>query len=375
MKNRFDDLVPEHVRALSAYVPGKPLRTAERESGVRCVKLASNENPFGPSPLAVEAMARAAAESNFYPDNDNLELRLRLAQRAGLAPENVLVTVGSTSFLDIIARTLLRPGLKAVTSERTFIVYAMLTRAAGGTLVQAPMRGHAFDLDAIVRAIDSDTRVVILANPNNPTGTMFDAAAMDAFLERVPSHVLVVLDEAYSDFADDFAARHGIRWSRSLDYVREGRQIVVLRTFSKAHGLAGVRVGYGYAPENIIQHFARVRTTFSVSNVSEAAAVAALGDSEHVRRAIENNVAGVAWLTPRLRELGLEPVPTVANFIYFETPEPGAVVAKRIQQAGVIVRPLTAWGAPNALRVTVGTPEQNQQFLAALKKALEQVPA
>ncbi len=228
--SRFDELVPEHVRALSAYVPGKPVRAAERESGVRCVKLASNENPFGPSPLAVEAMARAAAGSNFYPDNDNLELRLRLAQRAGLAPENVLVTPGSTGFLDIIARTLLRPGLKAVTSERTFIVYAMVVRAAGGTLVQAPMRGHGFDLDAIARSIDSHTRVVFLANPNNPTGTMFDAAAMDAFLERVPAHVLVVLDEAYSDFADDYAARHRRRWSRSLEYVREGRQIVVLRS-------------------------------------------------------------------------------------------------------------------------------------------------
>ncbi|HZQ91698.1 MAG TPA: histidinol-phosphate transaminase [Terriglobales bacterium] len=373
--SRFDELVPEHVRALSAYVPGKPVRAAERESGVRCVKLASNENPFGPSPLAVEAMARAAAGSNFYPDNDNLELRLRLAQRAGLAPENVLVTPGSTGFLDIIARTLLRPGLKAVTSERTFIVYAMVVRAAGGTLVQAPMRGHGFDLDAIARSIDSHTRVVFLANPNNPTGTMFDAAAMDAFLERVPAHVLVVLDEAYSDFADDYAARHRRRWSRSLEYVREGRQIVVLRTFSKAHGLAGARVGYGYAPEQVVQHFARVRPAFAVSNVSEAAAVAALEDAEHVRRAVENNVAGVAWLEPRLRELGLQPAPTSANFIYFEVPGPGAAMAKRIQEAGVIVRPLTAWGAPNALRVTVGTPEQNQQFLAALKKALERVPA
>src|SRR5438270_3012625 len=193
----FDHLVPEHIRALAAYTPGKPLRDAERETGVDCIKLASNENPFGPSPLAVEAMRAAAGRSNFYPDNEVSELRRRLAERHRVSPEQILITAGSTQLIDIIARTLLRAGLNAVTSERSFIVYPIMVKAAGAALRQAPMRGDTYDLDALLAAIDSQTRVVLISNPNNPTGTMFDAAAADRFIEKVPPDIVVVLDEAY----------------------------------------------------------------------------------------------------------------------------------------------------------------------------------
>ena len=371
----FDDLVPPYIRTLRGYIPGKPASVAEQESGVRCIKMASNENPFGPSPMALAAMAAAAQSQNLYPDDTNSTLRRRLAAMHGVGLDEVMVTDGSTAFLNVIARTLLGPGLKAVTSERSFIIYPLVTRLAGATLVETPMRGDTFDLDAILRAIDSDTRVVFLANPNNPTGTMLDAPAIDQFLARVPPDVLVVLDEAYCDFAEDFARRAGVEYSHSLDYIRQDRSVVVLRTFSKAHGLAGLRVGYGFAPRRILQYFARVRTPFSVSGIAEAAALAALDDPGHVQRAVENNAAGVPYLTARLREMGLRVVPSCANFIYFEVGDDAAGVAKRMQADGVIVRPLGAWGSSTALRVSVGTPEQNDRFLAVLKSALERVLA
>jgi histidinol-phosphate aminotransferase len=368
---RFDELVPKHIRDLGEYVPGKPIRQAERESGIACIKMASNENPFGPSPKALEAMRAAAAEANLYPDNENTELRKQLSARYGLSTEQVLVTDGTTAFLDLIARTLLAPGLNAVTSERSFIVYPIVTRAAGGTLIEVPMHEHAFDLDAIAAAINTDTRVVYLANPNNPTGTMFDADATDRFLARVPPHVIVVLDEAYCDFAEYFARQRGVTYSRSLDYVREGRNVVVLRTFSKAHGLAGMRVGYGLGAPELLRHLARVRMAFSVSALAEAAASAALNDTEHIQHAVENNARGADWLMKQFSQMGVPAVPTSANFIYFDVGEDAAAVAKRIQAEGVIVRALTAWRIPNAIRVTIGTPEQNERFVSALRKALE----
>jgi histidinol-phosphate aminotransferase len=373
--SRFDDLVPPHIRALTSYRPGKPIREAERESGVPCVKMASNENPLGPSPAAVEAMRAAAAETNYYPDNDATRLRERLAEVNRIAGEHILVTAGSTVLLDLLARTLLGPSTHAVTSELSFIVYTNVTQAAGSKLIRVPLRNHGYDLDAIARAINRDTRLVFLANPNNPTGALFDAAAADAFLERVPEHVIVVLDEAYCDYAGDYARARGIEYSHSLDYVRQGRNVVVLRTFSKAHGLAGLRVGYGFGPPELMQHLSRVRNPFSVSVVAEAGALAALDDESHIRRAVENNRAGVAWLAPQLAELGLRPVPTAANFIFCEVGEDAGDLARRLQGEGVIVRPMTAWGAPTAIRVTVGTPEHNQLFLAALKKSLARVPA
>lgn len=371
----FGELIPEHIRALARYSPGKPLRQAERESGVRCIKMASNENPFGPSPKAVEAIRAAVADANFYPDNDCTELRRTLAQRHGLQPEHILVGDGSTALLDVIARTLLAPGRNAVTSQRSFIVYPIVTQAAGGRLIEVPMRDDTFDLDGILAAINRDTRIVYLANPNNPTGTMFDAAATGRFLDRVPEHVLVVLDEAYCDFAAHFAAAQGKTYSRSLDYVRQGRKIIVLRTFSKAHGLAGLRVGYGFGPPALLQPLGRVRPAFSVSGVAEAGALAALGDADHVQRAVENNAAEAPRLAKELAVLGLQPVPTSANFLYFDVGEESGAFARRMQAEGIIVRALSAWGAPNAIRVTVGTPEHNRMFLAALKKVLQRAPA
>lgn len=368
---KISDLVPEHVRALSAYVPGKPVRQAERESGVRCIKMASNENPFGPSPLAIAAIRQAATGVNFYPDNDSNELRLLLADHHAVQPEQILVTDGSTALIDIIARTLLSPGLNAVTSQRSFIIYPIVTRSAGGRLAEVPMRDDCFDLDGILAAINAETRVVYIANPNNPTGTMFFADALDGFVSRVPDHVMVVLDEAYSDYAEFYCRKSQQVYSRSLEYVRQEKEnVIVLRTFSKAHGLAGLRVGYGIGDPQMLRYFAQMRTAFSVSVVAEAGATAALRDEAHVRLSLERNVEGVDYLTPRLRELGFRVVPTCANFVYLETSEDPTRLAQRIQGEGCIVRSLAPWGVPNAMRISVGTPEQNRILMKAISRAL-----
>ncbi len=367
----FSHLVTPPVRTLGGYIPGKSLKQAEQESGVQCIKLASNENPFGPSQRAVAAMRRVLEETNYYPDNDVTELRSRLAEKHGIAPENILVTAGSTSLLGIMARTMLAPGLNAVTSKLSFIVYPIATKAAGATLIEVPTLHHGFDLDAVAAAIDANTRLVFIANPNNPTGTLLDAKTVDRFLAQVPAHVVVVLDEAYCDFAQYFAAVRGVDYSHSLEHVRQGKNVVVLRTFSKAHGLAGLRIGYGIGPKELIGYFARMRTTFSVSSVAEAAALAALEDENHVQVALANNAQQSQWLLKSFQAMGYEPVPTWANFVYCDLSENASVVAKRLQSEGVIVRPLGPWGGPNAIRVTIGTPEQNQMFLAAFKKVME----
>ena len=369
--SKFEKLVPERVRILPAYVPGKPMKQAEAEIGIRCIKLASNENPYGPSPKAIAAMDAAAKTAHLYPDNDSTELKTKLAERNGLFPSQVMVTCGSTSLLDLMARTLLSPGLNAITSERSFIVYPIVTAAAGAELRTVPMRNDVFDLDAIAEAIDENTRLIFLANPNNPTGTMFDAKTLDAFLDRVPDHVIIALDEAYYDFATDFAKIRGVEYSHSVQYVKQERNVVVLRTFSKAHGLAADRVGYGFGPAELLGYIARLRTAFSVTSIGEAAAIAALDDEPHLRKALENNRAGAKFLASHLTELGYKPLETWANFIYCEMHEDAAALAKRLQSEGVIIRPLSgSWGARSAIRVTIGTPQENEKFVTALKRVV-----
>ena len=367
----YSQFVPEHVRNLSGYTPGKSRRQAQEESHVNCVKMASNENPFGPSPKAVQAMQAALAESNFYPDNDVIDLRQKLAEHHNVEPEQVVPTAGSTALLGIIARTLLSPGLNAVTSERSFIVYPIATQAAGGQLIQVPMRGDGFDLNAIAAAVDQHTRIIYISNPNNPTGTLVPAKELDRFVDKVPEHVIVILDEAYYDFAQYFAVSRRIDYSHALDYVNQGRKVVVLRTFSKAHGLAGVRVGYGIGPAVLMSYFARMRTTFSVSVVAQAAALAALDDEAHTQKTLKNNAGQSERLIAGIAEQGYHPVPTWANFLYCELGDDAAAFAKRLQAEGVIVRPLGPWGAPTAIRTTIGTPEQNDIFLKAFKKVME----
>ncbi len=367
--SRFFDIVSKPARQLGTMNAPSPTPAAlERRS--RLIKLDSNENPFGPSARAVESMRGVLNAANFYPDDDCSQLRQRLATHHELPAEQVLVTAGSTALLSLLCQTLLAPGLNAVTSERSFVVYSMAVQAAGAQLIEAPMRSgeESFDLDAILAAIDAKTRIVFVANPNNPTGTMLEAAVVGRFLAKVPGHVVVVLDEAYYEFALHFATLRRVTYSKSLDYLRQGASVVVLRTFSKAHGLAGLRVGYGLGPAELLGYCARMRNTFSVSSVAQAAGMAAIGDTDHIQRVVENNAMQSRVLAQGLAALGYRVVPTSANFVFCDLGEDAAAFASRLQDEGVAVRPLGHWGAPNCIRVTVGTPEQNQAFLQAARR-------
>jgi histidinol-phosphate aminotransferase len=374
--SHYKSLVPAHLDTLPSYKPGKAVRQAELESGVSCIKMASNENPFGPSPLAIEAIRRASRDFHFYPDNDLIELRGALAEINNVVLEQVMVTSGSTSFLDLLARTLLAPGLNAISSRHSFIVYPLVTRAAGARFIEVPTRNHHFDLDAIAAAVNSETRVVYLANPNNPTGTLLPGAEIDRFLDGLPEHVITVLDEAYYDYASYFAAEHGVDYSHGLDYVREGRRVVVLRTFSKAHGLAGLRIGYAFGPAELLGYIHRLKVPFMVSSMAETAALAALADAEHLARSVRSNATEAERLRRELTAMGISVVATWANFLFCEIGEECPLMCQQLQDAGIIVRHLAgSWNAQHAFRVTVGTPEQNDKFLRAMKKVRARVPA
>ena len=366
--SRFFDLVSKPARDMSGYLPAAPAKLAAAQSQPRLIRLDSNENPFGPSLRAIEAIRSTLSGVHTYPDDDCSELRDRLAEHHAVPSEQVLVTAGSTAMLALLCQTMLAPGLNAVTSERSFIVYAMAVHASGAQLIETPMRDDGFDLAAILDAINEDTRIVFLANPNNPTGTILEATAIDHFLEEVPGHVVVVLDEAYYEFAAHFASLRGVEYSRSIDYIRKGASVVVLRTFSKVHGLAGLRVGYGLGPAELMAYCARMRNTFSVSSAGQAAALAALDDKSHIGRTVASNTAQAQLLTDGLSKLKYRVVPTSANFIYCDVGEDALEVVARLRQEGVSVRALGTWGAPTCIRVSIGTPKQNEAFLQAALK-------
>jgi len=332
------------------------------------IKLDSNENPFGPSPLAIKAMQAALADCGSYPDDQASALRHKLAERHAVSPEQILVTGGLTELLGMLARTFLPDRRNAVTSQRSFIVYGIATQAANARLIEVPMRGDTFDLRRIAAAANQDTGIIFLANPNNPTGTLVTADEVDELLSKIPQHVVVVLDEAYYEFAAAFAIKRGLKYSRSVDYVREGCNVVVLRTFSKVYGLAGARVGYGIASAQLVARISKQRALYCVSSLAQAGAVAALDDEAHTRMAVENNTDQSERLIPALSELGyVTPVPW-ANFLYAELGRDSTRFAEQLQQEGIAVRALEPWGAPQAIRMTIGTPGQNDALLQALRK-------
>jgi histidinol-phosphate aminotransferase len=365
---RFFDLVNKPVHELAAFTSGMP--TAAKPHGndhPSLIKLNANESPYGPSPKAVAAMRAALEHSHWYPDDLSVELRNKLSALHDVGEQQILVGNGMTSLLGVIARTLLGPGRNAVTSACSFISYPMVTRSAGASLVETPLRSYGYDLDAVRASIHTDTRIVFIANPNNPTGTLVDADAIDGFLESIPEDVIVVLDEAYCDYAQYFAAKRSVKYSRSLEYVRADRNVIVLRTFSKAHGLAGARVGYGIGPTELMAYFTRMQDTFAVSMLAQAAALAALEDEGHVRRAVENNAEQAAWMTEEITKLGYIVPETWTNFLFLDMKQDARELARKLRYEGVLVRPLGVWGAPQAIRVTIGTAEHNQRFVRALK--------
>ena len=362
------ELVPPYIRELAPYVPGKPIEEVERELNMHAIKLASNENPLGASPLAIAAAQKALAASNRYPDGSGFYLREALAKKHGIPVESIILGGGSTELIDLSARIALVPGDCGVTSYGSFPLYYIAIRATGASFLDVPMRDYQFDLEAIARDLPEETKLIFLANPNNPTGTMFSADNLDTFLSRVPEHILVVLDEAYYDYVDD------PNYSRSIDIVRGGRNLIVLRTFSKVYGLAGLRIGYGIGPAALLAEMNKIRGPFNTSGVAQAAASAALDDTEHVRRSVESNRAGLAQMAYGLHSLKIKFVPSVANFLLVIFGTDTEPLVEELLKHGVIVRPMRWMGFPMALRVTVGTHEENEKFLRALAEVRAFLP-
>jgi histidinol-phosphate aminotransferase len=368
----FSRFVPAHIRKLAESNQSRPLK--QSGSDQRPIALNLNENPFGPSPLALKAIEKALSEVHRYPEIQATSLHEEIARFHNVECDQVLVTAGATELLSMIARTLLAPGLNAITSARSFIVYKLATQVTEGQLIEVPVHDNGYDLDAVADAVDENTRIVFVANPNNPTGTLVTADEVDTFVDRLPGNVLLVLDEAYGDFAEDFARKRGVVFSRSLEYVRQGRNVILLKTFSKAHGLAGLRVGYGIGPTQLISLFAPTRTIFSISSVAEAAALAALHDSDHIEKAIKNNAEQAEVLSAELNRLGYPVAKTWANFLCCELGEDASSFANRLQACGVTVQPLGLWGAPSAIRVSIGTAEQNRRFLEVFESVAQSNP-
>lgn len=362
------ELVPPYIRELAPYVPGKPIEEVERELNMHAIKLASNENPLGASPLAIAAAQKALTASNRYPDGSGFYLREALAKKHGIPVESIILGGGSTELIDLSARIALVPGDCGVTSYGSFPLYYIAIRATGASFLDVPMRDYQFDLEAIARDLPEETKLIFLANPNNPTGTMFSADNLDTFLSHVPEHILVVLDEAYYDYVDD------PNYSRSIDIVRGGRNLIVLRTFSKVYGLAGLRIGYGIGPAALLAEMNKIRGPFNTSGVAQAAALAALDDTDHVRRSVESNRAGLAQLASGLHSLKIKFVPSVANFLLVIFGTDTEPLVEELLKHGVIVRPMRWMGFPTALRVTVGTHEENEKFLRALAEVRASLP-
>ncbi len=354
------DAVPEWIRNVEPYVPGRSVDELEGELGRRVLRLASNENPLGPSPLAIEAARRALAAGHRYSEGGDKYLREAVAALHGVAYENVILGAGSSELIGFAARMLLGPGSTGVTSASTFPLYPISIRISGADLVETSLRGYEINLEAMAAQLPATTKLIFLANPNNPTGTMFTADEFDAFLARVPRNVLVVLDEAYAEYVERGD------YSRSLELVRAGRNMLVLRTFSKIYGLAGLRIGYGIGDAGLLRELEKVRAPYNTSGVAEAAALAALDDAEHVARSLECNSAGLAQLANGLDEIGGDHVPSFANFVLVNLAREAKSVAAELENRGVLVRPVGFMGLPNAIRVAVGTKEDNAKFLQEL---------
>ena len=348
---------PEYVSAMKPYVPGKPTEELERELGIKgSIKLASNENPLGPSPLAIEAIKDATRDLNRYPDGGGYYLKDALSDALAVAPDNLVLGNGSNELLDMAARTYMRPGDDAVMAAPSFVVYALAVQSMGCRAVQVPLKEYTHDLSAMLAAVTDKTRVIFIANPNNPTGTINKRREFDRLMESLPDGILTVMDEAYFEYVSD------PEYADSMKWFRKGKDILILRTFSKIFGLAGLRIGYGIAHEEIIAEMNKLRPPFNTNSIAQAAALKALGDRDHVGKSREVNETGKKYLYRELERLDLHYIASEANFIYMPVEDAGSLY-NRLLQKGVIVRPM----GPKALRVTIGLPDENARFIEALK--------
>jgi len=362
MKN----LAPENVRAIAPYVPGKPIAETARELGLKeadILKMASNENPLGSSPKAVAAIRGALDDLAYYPDGSGYDLKAVLSRKLGIGPGHLVLGNGSNDVLELVARSFLTRDDSAIYARHAFLVYPLAVQAIGAKAIEVPARDYGNDLDAMAAAVREDTKIVFIANPNNPTGTFCPWADVLEFLERVPPRVLVVVDEAYGEYLPDELASPSPRWLASHP------NLVVARTLSKAYGLAGLRVGYAFAHPDVAELMNRVRQPFNVNHLALVAACAALEDHEFIAKSRDVNARGLVQLEKGLKALGVEYIPSLGNFITIRVGDAARIYAALLKE-GVIVRPIAGYGMPEHLRVTVGLPAHNERFLAALERAL-----
>ncbi|MCC6531038.1 MAG: histidinol-phosphate transaminase [Burkholderiales bacterium] len=362
------DSAPRYIRSIAPYQPGKPISELARELGLNegdIVKLASNENPLGISPKAAAAIAPAIADLSRYPDGSGYDLKQALSAKLGVGAQCIVLGNGSNDVLELAARAFLSPSANAVYAQHAFAVYPLATQATGAAGIEVPARDYGHDLAAMLRAVDGATRVVFIANPNNPTGTFIAPGEMHAFLRQVPARVLVVLDEAYQEYLPSELQADSISW------LREFPNLVITRTFSKIYGLAGLRLGYALAHESVADLMNRVRQPFNANSIALAAAVPALDDADFIRRSREVNFAGMARLTEGFKRLELAYIPSCGNFVTVRVGD-GAEVYRRLLRRGVIVRPIAGYGLPAHLRVTIGTEAENARFLQALEESLHE---
>src|SRR5262252_3109562 len=365
MHTQWESLANTHILGIAPYEPGKPIEELEREYGVHdAIKLASNENPCPPSEKVRKAIIAQLAHLNRYPDGSGFYLRQAVAKRHGFTQDQIVLGNGSNELIELAVRTFLKPGDEAIVPHPSFVVYPMIVQAAGGIRVMVMLKDHRLDLEAMARAITPMTKIVFVANPNNPTATIVTADEVEAFMARMPERTIVVFDEAYMEFA------MGPDFPNTLEYVRQGRKVLVLRTFSKAASLAGLRVGYGVADADAIALMNRIRQPFNVNSLAQAAALAALEDEAHVLECVRMIEAGRHFLYDEFKTLRLKYVPSRANFILVDVGRSAAEIYQKLLHEGVIVRPMTPFGMETAFRITVGTPEENRKLVKALQTVL-----
>ncbi|MEW6601202.1 MAG: histidinol-phosphate transaminase [Nitrospirota bacterium] len=351
---------PNHITCISPYVPGKPIEELERELGITgSTKLASNENPIGPSPLAIKALRAGISGLNRYPDGSCFYLRNALSAKLNVSGSDLIFGNGSNELIELAVRTFLVPGDEAIMAQPSFVVYSMIVQAVNGKNIIVPLRDWRHDLQAMAARITDRTKIIFIANPNNPTGTINTKDEMEAFMEKVPEDVLVVVDEAYYEYVNS------ADYADSMKYYRQGRNVLILRTFSKIYGLAGLRTGYGIAGEGIITEMNRVRQPFNVNTLAQMAALAALSDHAHVEKSRRINQRGMKYLYRELKAMKVDFVPSEANFIYVPLKDDTALqIYNALLKEGVIVRPM----GPRAVRITVGLPGENKKLVEALRK-------
>jgi len=358
-------LVRKGILNLRPYIPGKPIEEVKRELGLKeVIKLASNETSIGPSPLAVEAIKKEIENINLYPEGSSRLLREKIASNLRLDKEMLIIGNGADNIIDLIGMAFINEDDEVITGEITFPAYETITKIMGGKLISVKLKNFRFDLEEIIQRINKKTKIIFLCNPNNPTGTIVDREEVASFMKKVSQDVIVVFDEAYYNYVEDK------NYPNSLSYVLGGKNLIILRTFSKIAGIAGVRIGYGIAKPELIGYLNRAVNPFTTNRLAQVAALASLDDEEHRRKVLKSNQEGKKYLCKELKELGLFYLPTEANFIFIDLKEDSEAIFEKLLKKGVIIRPGKTWGCPNFIRVTIGTCNENQKFIQVLKEAL-----